>query len=88
MTAKEEAIEQHSLALFLLSVSFQGNANLLGYVMDTETNDWPSGEMHEIMQRIGKYFKKTTTTSNKLKQEIKKEQKINEIEWKRNTNPK
>ena len=56
-------------------------------LQETEAADWPGGEVHKFIMNIEKHFKLTITISNKLKLEIKKEQEIDEIDWKKNTNP-
>ena len=81
------AVDKHSLALHVLVLACQKNLQLSAFLQATETTDWPGGEVHEFIVMIEKYFKLTITTNNQMKQEIKKEEMLEAIQWGRNENP-
>ena len=81
------AVDKHWLAMHVFVLACQKNFELSALLQGTESTDWPGGEVHEYIKKIEKHFKLTITPSNILKLEIKKEQEMDDIDWKRNTNP-
>ena len=85
--AETVAVDKHGLAIHILTIAFQAHTKLSSFITETETTLWPTGEMHEVMIKIEKHYKMTSTSSNMLKHTIKKEEAMDAVEWGRNTDP-
>ena len=70
--AEIAAAGKHGLAIHIITIAFQAHVKLSSFITETETVLWPTGEIQEVMTKIEKYFKLTSTSSNMLKHTIKK----------------
>ena len=86
-TDEAAAVVQHNLALHVFVLACHKSVELTTLIQQTESTVWPGGEMHAFMNNIEKYFKLTLTSSNNMKQEIKKEGMLDDIKWPRSENP-
>ena len=85
--ADEVAAEKkHGSAMHVMVLACQKNLELTALLQQTETTDWPGGEMHKFIKGVEKHFKLTVTTPNTEKQEIKKERELDKLAWERNNN--
>ena len=81
------AVDKHGLAVQILTIAYQNDTKLSSFITKTESVQWPTREMDQIMLKIEKHYKMTMNTGNKLKHEIAKEELLDAIQWKRKTNP-
>jgi hypothetical protein len=84
---EKKAVVAHNDALYILGMAFQTNIQLSSFISESETDDWPSGQAHVVMNKVETNFRRTQTGMTETSIEVKKDEDMDSIEWNRNTNP-
>ena len=85
--AQKKAVKRHKIAVLIVTVAFQKNVILSGYVRASQCSPWEGGQMHIIVNMIEKYFSEIQSVDDKLDQEIARDNMLNSIQWNKNTKP-